>query len=115
MNIRVRGVIAGAFLLSLTGCGFLFGEDAAAVGGEDAGAAGCEKDREKLSELLVTEQPCTTTAECQTSHPGSFCNPEMNACDWECYSDSDCGFGFTCSCIGQCSDSPDPSAARRKS
>jgi hypothetical protein len=67
------------------------------------------KDREELSELLVQPIACTTSEECPG---GSYCDGETDQCDWQCYTDSDCGFGFTCTCDGQCTDGapPEPGA-----
>ena len=82
-----------------------------ATGGDQSGstvyddAGNCVKDREALSEILVQPQACVSSAECP---PGSFCNGETGQCDWECYTDSDCGFGATCSCDGICNDGSPP-------
>lgn len=91
-------VLAGV-ALSGAGCDGLFGDsDRAGLAGEDAGPA-CVKDREAMSEILARPRSCSVTAECPG---GSFCDPASGQCDWQCYADSDCGFGNTCSCEGRC-------------
>ena len=72
---------------------------------DDAG--NCVKDREALSEILVQPQACTSSSTCP---PGSYCNGDTGQCDWQCYTDSDCGFGNTCTCDGQCVDGGAPDA-----
>jgi hypothetical protein len=73
----------------------------------DDGGPGCVKDREVLSEILVQPQACTVPADCPA---GSFCDTEAGHCDWQCYTDSDCGFGNACSCDGLCLDGTAPDA-----
>jgi hypothetical protein len=98
-----------ASILFAAGCGW--GSDGGSRAGEIYDDAGnCVKDREELSEILVQPIACTTSNECPG---GSFCNGETDQCDWQCYTDSDCGFGGACTCDGQCTDGtpPDPGEA----
>lgn len=91
-----------AALLLLGGCDALFGS-----GGKSEPVGGtCTKDREALSELLTQPQACAVDTDCTVT--GSYCRDGV--CDWDCYTDSDCGFGNTCSCEGRCIESGAPDA-----
>ncbi len=101
--------LALSFLfLSTAGCGLedLFGGSKSNVLTEDGGT--CAKDLEALTDLLVQPQSCTVTDQCPM---GSFCDIDRGACDWQCYSDSDCGPGGACTCRGQCTDVGEPPPA----
>ncbi len=100
-------VLASLFLLLHAACDGHGDQQSGSTVYDDAG--NCVKDREALSQILVQPQACVSSAECP---PGSFCNGETGQCDWECYTDSDCGFAATCSCDGICQDGspPDPGA-----
>src|SRR5262245_16679313 len=80
-------------LAGVAGCDGLFGSDTGAATG-----TACVKDREALSRLLVQPQACVTSDSCPT---GSHCG-DTGACDWQCFADSDCGSGMTCTCDGRC-------------
>ncbi len=85
-------------LLLFTGCESWFGDDGkAAVVLDDAGM--CVKDREELSEILVQPIACSTSDQCPG---GAHCDAGTGQCDWDCFTDSDCGFGYTCTCDGYC-------------
>lgn len=79
-------------------CDTLFGGDGDR-GLEIRDGGVCIKDREELSELLARPRACSTSDECPG---GSFCDIDAGRCDWDCFTDSDCGSGFTCSCGGRC-------------
>jgi hypothetical protein len=98
--VRAATVLCAIAAAGCTGTG---GEQAGSTVYDDAG--NCVKDREALSEILVQPVACVSSAECP---PGSFCNGETGQCDWECYTDSDCGFSATCSCDGICQDGSPP-------
>lgn len=98
--VRAATVLCAIAAAGCTGTG---GEQAGSTVYDDAG--NCVKDREALSEILVQPVACVSSTECP---PGSFCNGETGQCDWECYTDSDCGFGATCSCDGICNDGSPP-------
>src|SRR5688500_17177563 len=103
-----RPLLAVLVALHAAGCGGTGSDESESAVYDDAG--NCVKDREALSEILVQPQACVSSAECP---PGSFCNGETGQCDWECYTDSDCGFAATCGCDGICQDGspPGPGAA----
>lgn len=85
-----------SIVLAASGCQSLFGSDqsqAPALGDGDGGV--CNKIYSELSQLKVTPTSCDTG--CPT---GSHCVADQ--CDWDCINDSDCGFGYTCSCDGYC-------------
>ncbi|MBI4511607.1 MAG: hypothetical protein HY698_18375, partial [Deltaproteobacteria bacterium] len=94
-----------ALFLSLSllsgACGvgdYLFGESQReSEATDDAGA--CVRDLEALTKLLVEPQACVSSSTCPM---GSTCNASTGACDWQCYTDSDCGPSGTCTCLGQC-------------
>jgi hypothetical protein len=98
-----RPLLAVLVALHAAGCGGTGSDESESAVYDDAG--NCVKDREALSEILVQPQACVSSAECP---PGSFCNGETGQCDWECYTDSDCGFAATCSCDGICQDGSPP-------
>ena len=109
-SARGRGTRIGAtvlpsivLLLQALGCDGRGADQSGSSVYDDAG--NCVKDREALSQILVQPQACVSSAECP---PGSFCNGETGQCDWECYTDSDCGFAATCSCDGICQDGSPP-------
>jgi hypothetical protein len=91
--------------LNLGACGveeLLFGESSRESGVvNDAGM--CVRDLSALTQLLVTPQACVASSTCPK---GSYCNSSTGACDWQCYTDSDCGTGGACTCLGQCLGSP---------
>src|SRR4029079_17930940 len=97
LGLAILGALAAA---ACTGTG---GNQSGSTVYDDAG--NCVKDREALSEILVQPQACVSSTECPA---GSFCNGETGQCDWECYTDSDCGFGAACSCDGICNDGTPP-------
>jgi hypothetical protein len=87
-----------AALLVLSGCEALFGGDGnSGLVVMDGGV--CIKDRDELSALLARPRSCATSEQCPG---GSFCDTAAGRCDWDCFSDSDCGSGFSCSCEGRC-------------
>ena len=100
---RLARGLAILCVLYAVGCGGTGSGESGSTVYDDAG--NCVKDREALSEILVQPQACVSSTECP---PGSFCNGETDQCDWECYTDSDCGFGATCSCDGICNDGSPP-------
>ncbi len=92
-------------MMLMTACdGLGHGNQGSGLGGSTPGPV-CPKDREALSQLLVQPQSCSTTASCPG---GSFCDPDLSVCDWECYTDSDCASQGTCSCKGLCIDEDAP-------
>jgi hypothetical protein len=101
--LRSWHFLALATALLAIGCSNVGGESGGSTVYDDAG--NCVKDREALSQILVQPQACVSSTECP---PGSFCNGETGQCDWECYTDSDCGFGASCTCDGICLDGSPP-------
>lgn len=106
----LRGAMIGPMValvavLLLSSCGSWFADDKESnLDGECVG-----KDYEVLNDLIAAPfQSCNTSSECPS---GSYCESDSNVhhtaasgaiCYWQCYSDSDCGFGNHCDCNGQC-------------
>lgn len=95
------------FLFALTfgvgACDGLFGGSSSGAASSQDGGPTCDKDWQALSDLLAQPAACTTSGECPT---GSYCDGDV--CTWQCYADSDCGAGRSCSCDGVCSDGETP-------
>lgn len=96
-----------AALLFVASCSSWFSEDKKSnLDGECVG-----KDYVELNELITAPyQNCTTSSECPS---GSYCESDSDVhhttatgaiCYWQCYADSDCGFGNHCDCNGQCAE-----------
>lgn len=103
VGLRSWHLLALATASLAIGCSNVGGQSGGSTVYDDAG--NCVKDREALSQILVQPQACVSSTECP---PGSFCNGETGQCDWECYTDSDCGFGASCTCDGICLDGSPP-------
>jgi hypothetical protein len=95
--IRYVLLLVFAAVTASSGCGLLGGGESDNTINADPDE--CGKDRDELSRLLARPQACATSETCPT---GSYCDPLREACTWQCFTDSDCGTGFECTCDGVC-------------